>query len=209
MLSIKNRSKKRVILSRVLLSVAGFAFVAGLYILSLVVSPAVAPLIATKPIDIAKLPAPTVKDNRIIIPKIGVNIHYGPGTAALTAGAEWRYPARGNPADGGNFIIAAHRLTIEPTPWSTVIKSPFYNIDKLAIGDKIFIDYSGNRYAYNIAKIFNVLPTQTEIEAPSETPILTLYSCDLTGSATGRVVINGTLLGKVALSGSDTSQQLN
>lgn len=201
MLNIRKRSKRRIYTSRVLLAVASIALVVGLYVLILVASPMVAPLISEKPIDIAKLPAPTVKDNRIIIPKIGVNIHYAPGTAALNAGAQWRYPERGNPETGGNFIIAAHRLTIEPTPWGTVIKSPFYNIDKLAIGDKIFVDYLGSRYAYNIAKIFNVLPTQTEIEAPSDTPILTLYSCDLTGSATGRVVITGTLLGKVALAG--------
>lgn len=208
MLNINKRSKRRVYISRVLLSLAAVAFVSGLYLLILVLSPAVAPLITQKPIDINKLPAPVVKDNRIIIPKIGVNIHYGPGVAALTAGAEWRYPDRGNPEAGGNFIIAAHRLTIEPTPWSTVIKSPFYSIDKLAIGDKIFIDYSGSRYAYNINKIFNVKPDQVQIEALSDTPKLTLYSCDLTGSATGRVVIVGTLLGKVALAG-QSQQQVN
>lgn len=199
MLSIKQRSKKRTYISAVLLSLSAIALIAGLYLLTLFLSPMVAPLVAEKPIDVNKLPAPVVKDNRIIIPKIGVDIHYAPGTAALNAGAEWRYPNRGNPEAGGNFIIAAHRLSIQPTPWSTVVKSPFYNIDKLAIGDKIIIDYLGSRYAYNINKIFNVTPNQIQIEAPSDTPKLTLYSCDLTGTATGRVVITGTLLGKVAL----------
>lgn len=208
MLSIYKRSKRRAYISAVLLSVAVVALVAGLYLLTLVLSPVVAPLIVQKPINISKLPAPVVKDNRIIIPKIGINIHYAPGAAALDAGAQWRYPDRGNPETGGNFIIAAHRLSIQPTPRSTVIKSPFYNIDKLAIGDKIFIDYLGARYAYNINKIFNVTPNQIQIEAPSDTPKLTLYSCDLTGSATGRVVITGTLLGKVALTG-QSQQQVN
>lgn len=207
MLNIRQRSKRRVYISRVLLSLAAVAFISGLYLLILVLSPAVAPLITQKPIDINKLSAPTVKDNRIIIPKIGVNIHYGTGAAALTAGAEWRYSDRNNnPETGGNFIIAAHRLTIEPTPWSTVIKSPFYNIDKLAIGDKIFIDFNGSRYAYNIGSIFNVTPNQVQIEAPSDTPKLTLYSCDLSGAATGRVVIIGSLLGKVALAGQSQQQ---
>lgn len=208
MLSIKQRSKRRTYISAALLSLAAVSLVVGLYLLTLVLAPAVAPFISQKPIDINKLPAPVVKDNRVIIPRIGVNIHYGPGVAALNAGAEWRYPTRGNPETGGNFIIAAHRLSIQPTPWGTVVKSPFYNIDKLAISDKIFIDYSGSRYAYSIDKIFNVTPDQVQIEAPSDTPKLTLYSCDLTGSATGRVVITGKLLGKVALTG-QSQQQVN
>jgi len=206
MLSIKTRSKKRTIISTTLLSLSAIALLAGLYLLTLTLSPMVAPLVAEKPIDVEKLPAPTVNDNRIVIPKIGVDIHYAPGAAALNAGAEWRYPDRGNPDRGGNFIIAAHRLSIQPTPQSTVEKSPFYNIDKLAIGDKIIIDYVGTRYAYDIDQIFNVTPNQVEIEAPSDTPKLTLYSCDLTGSATGRVVIVAKPMGKVALSG-DTQQE--
>ena len=202
MLQIQTRTKRRAYISTVLIILAAIAFIAGLYILSLVFAPAIAQIVSHKSIDVKKLPAPTAKDNRIVIPKIGVNIHYASGTAALNAGAEWRYPERGNPEKGGNFIIAAHRLTIQPTPWATVEKSPFYNIDKLAIGDKIIIDYSGTRYGYNISKIFNVTPNQVEIEAPSETPELTLYSCDITGSATGRVVIVAEPMGKVALNGS-------
>jgi sortase A len=206
MLHIQTRTKRRTYISIVVTIVAILALIAGFYILSLVFAPAVAPMISQKTIDVKKLPTPTAKDNRIIIPKIGVNIAYAPGVAALNAGAEWRYPDRGNPEKGGNFIIAAHRLTIQPTPWATVEKSPFYNIDKLAISDKIIIDYSGTRYGYNISKIFNVTPNQVEIEAPTETPQLTLYSCDLTGAATGRVVIIAEPMGKVAVNG---DQQAN
>lgn len=161
----------------------------GLYILSLVLAPAVAPLVATKPIDAAKLPAPTSNENRIIIPKIGVNIHYAPGAASLDRGAEWRYPDRGNPKDGGNFIVAAHRFSIQPTPQSTIEKSPFYQIDKLTVGDQILVDYNGLRYLYKISKAFDVKPSQTEIEARSDTPVLTLYTCSLEGSSDGRVVL--------------------
>lgn len=206
MLHIQTRTKRRAYISVAITIVAILALIAGLYILSLVFAPAIAPMVSHKSIDVKKLPAPAAKDNRIVIPKIGVNIKYAPGVAALNAGAEWRYPDRGNPEKGGNFIIAAHRLTIQPTPWATVEKSPFYNIDKLAIGDKVVIDYSGARYGYNISKIFNVTPNQVEIEAPSETPQLTLYSCDLTGAATGRVVIIAEPMGKVAVSG---DQQTN
>lgn len=204
MLHIKKQTKRRVYTSAILLGLSWIALLAGLYILSLVLSPMVIPLIAQKPIDINKVAKPVVNDNRIIIPKIGVNIHYAPGAAALNEGAQWRYPDRGDPEKGGNFIIAAHRFSIQPTPWATVEKSPFYNVDKLALSDKIFIDYLGSRYAYTITDIFNVTPDQVQIEAPSDTPKLTLYTCDLTGAATGRVVIIATPMGKVALAGNTT-----
>lgn len=174
------------------------ALSAGLYLLSLVLAPSIAPLIANKPIDAASLPAPKTNENRIIIPKIGVNIHYAPGTESLDRGAEWRYPDRGNPSDGGNFIVAAHRLSIQPTPQGTVEKSPFYRVDQLVIDDQVLIDYNGKRYLYKISKISNVKPTQVEIEAPSDTPILTMYTCTLGGASDGRVVVVAEPVGEVA-----------
>ena len=197
MLIIKHKTNR---LASGLITLAACAMLAtGVYILVLLASPTIAPLIAMKPIDVKDLPAPTEKENRIIIPKIGVNIHYESGAAALDRGAEWRYPERGNPEIGGNFIIAAHRFSIQPTPQGTIEKSPFYSIDKLAIGDKVVIDYNGVRYAYQIDNIFDVKPTQIEIEAPSDEPKLTLYSCELSGPDAGRVVITAKPLGKVDL----------
>jgi sortase A len=198
MLKIKTKHTSR-------LRSGGLTFVAivllgsGAYVLSLVAAPTIAPMVAMKPINVNNLPAPTATDNRIVIPKIGVNIVYGEGEAALNRGAQWRFPDRGNPATGGNFIIAAHRFTIAPTPGETVAKSPFYNIDKLIAGDKIVVDYSGIRYGYEITKKFDVKPTQVEIEAPSEESKLTLYSCELGGSDAGRVVITAKPLGRVQL----------
>lgn len=168
----------------------------GGYILVLTLSPALAPVIAAHPIAVKDLDAP--RDNRIVIPRLGINIPYGEGSASLDRGAEWRYPDRGNPADGGNFIIAAHRFSIQPTPQGTIDKSPFYAIDRLTTGDKILIDYKGRRYAYQIAKKFTVAPDQVEIESPSEEPKLTLYSCSLGGAADGRIVIVSNRLGEVA-----------
>ena len=205
MLVIQKREGKRKILSASVALAAFSILLGGLYVLTLVSAPALAPLISLKPISVNALPAPTKAENRIVIPKIGVNIAYAPGAASLDRGAEWRYPDRGNPETGGNFIIAAHRFSIQPTPQGTVEKSPFYNIDKLVLGDKIIVDYQGVRYAYQIDKIFSVAPTQTEIEAPSQTPKLTLYSCELGGSSAGRDVITATPMGKVAVTGSPSA----
>ena len=171
---------------------------AGGYLLLLATSPIIAPHF-TKPITVATLAKPEAKDNRIIIPKIGVNIPYGTnGKLALDRGAWWRYPDHGNPEKGGNFVVAAHRFSIQPTPGGTVEKSPFFHIDKLALGDQILADYQGKRYNYKITKKFDVKPTSVEIEAPTEDARLTLYSCDLGGAKTGRVVIVAEKQGEVA-----------
>lgn len=199
MLAIEKKRQKRSFFSKAAISFAALLLIGGLYTLSLVVSPTVAPLVAAKPINVTTLPTPKHDDNRIIIPKIGVDIAYAPGAASLDRGAQWRYPENGSPDKGGNFIIAAHRFSIQPTPQSTVEKSPFYNIDKLAVGDKIIVDHLGNRYAYEINKVFDAQSTEVEVEAKSTEPKLTLYSCELGGAKAGRVVITASPMGKVAV----------
>lgn len=171
----------------------------GGYLATLVLSPVIAPVITTDYISVDALPLPDQRDNRVIIPKIGVNIPYGESEQSLDRGAQWRHPERGNPSRGGNFIIAAHRFTIQPTPQGTVEKSPFYHIDKLTVGDKIVVDYEGKRYAYEVSEQFDVKPNQTEIEAPSAAPKLTLYTCTLSGESDGRIVLVSKPLGEVAL----------
>lgn len=150
--------------------------------------------------DVKALAAPKVGENKIIIPAINVNIPYGSdGKASLDRGAWWRNPENGNPEKGGNFIIAAHRFSIQPTPQATVIKSPFYHLDKLKVGDQIVVDYNGKRYGYKISKAYSVTPKQVEIEAPSDTPKMTLYSCELDGAEAGRVVFDAAFVGEVTL----------
>lgn len=189
MKSIKSKKLKNILwLIAIILPIA-----IGLYIIVLISAPTIAPTLA-QPIDISKLPPPAAQSehdqNRIIIPKIGVDIVYATdGQAALDRGALWNHPDRGNPEKGGNFIIAAHRFSIQPTPTETVKKSPFYNIDKLVVDDQIYIDYAKKRYLYTIQEIITVRPTQVEIEAPSEEAKLTLYSCELGGADAGRIVM--------------------
>lgn len=199
MLKIKKRRKLTSPRSATSLLALGL-LVGGGYMLSLAAAPTVAPIIATKPITVSELPEPKITDNRIVIPKIGVNIVYGSaGKASLDRGAWWRYPERGNPVDGGNFIIAAHRFTIMPTPRSTIEKSPFYNIDKLVTGDKVVIDYKGVRYAYEINEIKHIAATQIEIEERTDDPRLTLYTCGLGGAKDGRIALFAKPIGQVAL----------
>lgn len=131
-----------------------------------------------------------ITENRLYIPKIDINLPYSTGGAeTMEHGAWWRKPENGNPKDGGNFVLSAHRFIMGLTPQQTLRKSPFYNIDKLTVGDEIIIDYNGVRYNYVISERQSVKPDAVEIERRTDQPRLTLYSCTLGGANDGRDVI--------------------
>lgn len=173
----------------------------GLYLLALTVAPiqkpkplkSLPPVLAgeeTDPRDQTR----KIPKNRIIIPKISADYRIFTGEDwALNLGVWHRFPDRGDPERGGNFILSAHRFKLDWTPQKTRALSPFYHIDKLTVGDEIIIDFKGKRYTYKVTKIHQVAPTQVEIEAPTDEARMTLYSCTLKGAADGRLVVEATL----------------
>lgn len=162
---------------------------AGLYILANAFSPALPPSsyeISEKSIE----EFDEVKEDRLYIPAVGIDVEiWQGGVEALEKGAWHRKPQNGDPEKGGNFVLSAHRFEMGWTPQQTRARSPFYHIDKLHAGDKIFVDYGQNRYAYEVTKKYKVDRYAVEIESASKEPKLTLYSCDLKGEAAGREVI--------------------
>ena len=168
--------------------------VAGLYLLWTATNPLIKQQLVdpvdnstTKLIDDT---ANKISANRLYIPKIDINLPYSTGGAeTMENGAWWRMPENGNPRDGGNFVLSAHRFIMGLTPEQTWRKSPFYGIDKLDVGDEIIIDYDGQRYTYQISQKYAVAPTAVEIESRTDDTRLTLYSCTLGGASDGREVI--------------------
>lgn len=168
--------------------------VAGLYLLWTATNPLIKQQLVdpvdnstTKLIDST---ADKISADRLYIPKIDINLPYSTGGAeTMENGAWWRMPENGNPRDGGNFVLSAHRFIMGLTPEQTWRKSPFYGIDKLDVGDEIIIDYDGQRYTYQISQKYAVAPTAVEIESRTDDTRLTLYSCTLGGASDGREVI--------------------
>ena len=111
MLAIRGTKSNKKALRGTVTAAAVLLLLGGLYLLTLVSAPAIAPVIAQKPIVVTELPKPTAAENRIVIPKLGVNIPYAPGEASLDRGAEWRHPTRGNPVDGGKAKLVI-RLSV-------------------------------------------------------------------------------------------------
>jgi sortase A len=183
---------------------AAVTMTCGLYLLLLAAAPTLPswPLFGMQQADVKMIVdsnAPGAKGDRLFIPQIDVDVAIVEGTdiSVLDQGAWHRQPQNGDPEKGGNFILSAHRFSMGWTPQQTRAKSPFYRIDQLKKGDEFFIDWHGNRYAYKVARHYDVPRTATEIEAESDDSKLTLYSCDLRGESAGRVVIEATPLGKI------------
>lgn len=182
------RTKKLLLLATALILLGG-----GLYLLVLSLGPTA--YIPSNP-KTWNAPVPQeaqLTENRLYIPKLKLNITYKAGGAEVLSDNAWhRYPERGDPEQGGNFILAAHRFELGLTPGEVRRKSPFYRLNLLEPGDKIYVDYDGKRYEYTATKRHSVKPTAVEIENPSVEPIMTLYTCTLKGQADGREVVTVT-----------------
>ena len=174
--------------------IAVIMIASGIYLLVLISTPLImSQTINTKNNSTSQLISKTkdkITENRLYIPKIDINLPYASGGAeTMEHGAWWRKPENGNPKDGGNFVLSAHRFIMGLTPQQTLRKSPFYNIDKLAVGDEMVVDYNGARYIYAISEKRSVKPEAIEIEQRTDQPQLTLYSCTLGGANDGRDVL--------------------
>ncbi len=135
------------------------------------------------------------QQDTLIIPKISVKAPINPGgVATLENGAIWhRQPENGDPMKGGNFVLAGHRYQFAITPDRTIKSSVLYDLDKMKVGDKIFVDWHKKRYIYKVSKLYSVKPNQVEIEQRSKESKMTLYTCTLAGSTDGRIVIEAKL----------------
>lgn len=184
----KRRQEK--VKSWLVYGLAALCFGAGAYLLVLILSPPILMSPATADWNTLVSDSPDISENRLYIPKLKLNITYKEGWAEVLARNAWhRYPERGNPEKGGNFILAAHRLELGFTPGETRQKSPFYYLNHLEPGDKLYVDFEGVRYEYTVTKRFSVKPDAVEIEEPTEDPVMTLYTCTLKGEKDGREVI--------------------
>ncbi len=129
--------------------------------------------------------------NRLVIPKIGVDIPVvdsKDSAWALNRGA-WRMPETSTPDKGSNTAIAGHRFKYLPPNNLT-----FYLLDKLAVGDGLAIIWEGKEYTYRVTESKIVLPTQVSVLAPTEKPTLTLITCDPIFSQKNRLIVTAELL---------------
>lgn len=123
------------------------------------------------------------KDNRLVIPQIFVDEVIREGKAETTVNnGPWRKPYSSTPLDEGNTVIAGHRFTYRS-------KAVFYNLDKLKIGDTFAVYWHGKAHYYQVAETKVVKANNKEVEAPTDTAQLTLYTCTPVWNPKDRLVV--------------------
>lgn len=122
--------------------------------------------------------------NQLRIEKIGVagEVHTSADTDTLDKGI-WHKSSTGNPEQGGNMVILAHRFLYLSGP------NTFYHLDKLRVGETIELEWEGKNYIYKIDEVKVVPATATEIESQSSEHKLTLYTCTPLWTSKNRLVV--------------------
>ncbi|MFH1366443.1 MAG: class D sortase [Patescibacteria group bacterium] len=137
--------------------------------------------------DVKRIPS----DNRLVIPKIGVDVSIVEGKneeASLLKGA-WHIPGTQDPAKGGNMVISGHRFRYRPPNNTT-----FYLLDKLAVGDPFIVYWQGKEYDYQVSQTKIVEPNAIEILDNTDSPQVTLYTCTPLFTTKQRLVVIGELI---------------
>lgn len=98
-----------------------------------------------------------------------------------------KFATTADPGQPGNVVIFGHS---SGQPWAPGdYKFVFTNLDKLRAGDKIHIDYKGQRYIYQMVSSTVVTPDQVNVLSPTDTSTLTLITCTPVGTSQKRLVI--------------------
>ena len=130
-------------------------------------------------------------ENRIIIPKIGVNIKVSDSDnqdEALSKGA-WHFPETSTPNLGSNSAFSAHRYQYLPPHSQT-----FYLLDKLETGDTFTVVWDGKEYFYSVYETIIVSPNSVEVLDPTQKSTVTLVTCNPLFSTKERLVVKGELI---------------
>lgn len=140
--------------------------------------------------DVKKAVADIPSDNRLAIPSIGLDEHVFESTVpdGINKGVYQR-PKTSDPSLGSNTVFVGHRFSYFPN-----IPSPFYNLDKVSLGDEMVVVWKGVIYRYKVKEIKVVEPTEFMVEAPTKESKLTIYTCTPLWSASQRLVIISELI---------------
>jgi sortase A len=128
---------------------------------------------------------PIPKDNRLVVPRLRLNeaILEGKSLSVLDHNGVWRRPTTSNDPGKGNMVIIGHRFMYR-NPSGT-----FYNLDKMKPGDSIGIYWHGKEYVYRVIDTRELNPHDVTVEAPTDQPQLTLYTCTPLVTAKNRLVV--------------------
>lgn len=96
----------------------------------------------------------------------------------------WHHPLSGVPGGRGNVVIFGHRFDkIPPNP------ETFFNLDKVDVGDKIYVKQSDREYEYTVVKMYETEKNDQDIFKNFTDYQLTLVTCTPLWSSDRRLVL--------------------
>lgn len=130
--------------------------------------------------------AAVVSTGRIEIPRIGLNhaTYEGIEMSIIDRGPS-HWPGTAMPGQPGNTVFAGHRVTNS---------RPFFDIDKIALGDQVIFTHGGGRHVYEVTQTLVVGAGDVWIANPTPGSTFTIFACHPKGSARQRYVVKGRLL---------------
>lgn len=137
-------------------------------------------------------------DNRLIIPKLNVDVPVNFGIAndtntinmAMENGvAQFSIPgASAMPGEIGNLVITGH--SAGDIYSNNQYKFIFSGLERLGNNDLIYIDYQGTRYTYSVIKKETVEPSNVgALIYDTDKPMLTLITCTPLGTSRYRLLV--------------------
>ncbi|MCL6472455.1 MAG: class E sortase [Firmicutes bacterium] len=118
---------------------------------------------------------------RLVIPKINLDAIVLEGVSAdVLAKGPGHMEGTAYPGEIGNVVISGHRVTYS---------RPFFDLDKLTIGDPIYIYALTDKFTYRVVEQKVVKPTEISVTDPTPDRTLTLTTCNPRFSAKTRLII--------------------
>ena len=146
-------------------------------------------------ISVAVSPDPT-----LLIPKLNVDVPIVFGLDATDTNAvmtamnsdgvvHFRIAgASAYPGEFGNFVITGH--SAGDVYSNNQYKFIFSGLERLAVEDKIYVDYNGVRYTYSVAETKIIDPKSvSELQLGTDKPRLTLITCWPLGTSEKRLLV--------------------
>lgn len=150
------------------------------------------------------LPAVGPPDNRILIPRLHLNVPLVTPPMESLLRQDWtqvetdiqnalmdgavHYPGTARPGQAGNFFVTGHSSYY---PWAPgKYKTVFARLSELKPGDEYWVYYKGDRHRYVVTEKKEVLPSDvTVLDQPANKRISTLMTCTPVGTTLRRLIV--------------------
>ncbi|MFA7243703.1 MAG: sortase [Patescibacteria group bacterium] len=136
----------------------------------------------------------SISDNTIYVQRIGINapitwdvVNSPDTTSKALENGTIHLAGTADPGEIGNIFITGHSSNYLWAPGK--YKSIFATLNRVVVGDKIFIKYQSRLFTYTVSKIFITKPDDLSVLNQGKDSILTLVTCTPVGTSINRLVI--------------------